>query len=69
VTKTGAILYEERIAGLTPSGRELDLETAWVTRFGDTTTFETAAALSIQPNHVAEAKPEAALWFSLRHAW
>jgi subtilisin family serine protease len=69
VTKTGAILYEQRIAGLTPSGRELDLETVWVTRLGDMTTFETAAALSIQPNHVARAEPEAALWFSLRHAW
>lgn len=69
VTKTGAILYEQRIAGLTPSGRELDLETAWVTRLGDMTTFETAAALSIQPNHIARAEPEAALWFSLRHAW
>jgi subtilisin family serine protease len=69
VTKTGAILYEQRIAGLTPSGRELDLETAWATRLGDMTTFETAAALSIQPNHVASAEPAAALWFSLRHAW
>lgn len=69
VTRTGAILYERRIAGLTPSGRELDLETAWVTNLGDMTTLETAAALSIQPNHVASAKPEAAVWVSLRHAW
>jgi len=69
VTRTGAILYERRIAGLTPSGRELDLETAWVTNLGDMTTLETAAALSIQPNHVAIARPEAAVWVSLRHAW
>jgi hypothetical protein len=69
VTRAGAILYERRIAGLTPSGRELDLETAWVTNLGDMTTLETAAALSIQPNHVANARPEAAVWVSLRHAW
>ena len=69
VTRTGAIIYEHRIAGLTPSGRELDLETAWTTRLGDMTTLETAAALSIQPNHVRDAQPEAAMWVSLRHAW
>ena len=69
ITRTGAILYEHRIAGLTPSGRELDLETAWTTRLGELTTFEAAAALSLQPNHIADAKPETALWLSLRHAW
>jgi subtilisin family serine protease len=69
ITKSGAIVYEQRIAGLTPSGRELDLETAWSTRLGDLTTFEAAAALSLQPNHIASAKPETALWLSLRHAW
>jgi hypothetical protein len=69
ITRSGEILYEDRIAGLTPSGRELDLETAWSTRLGDMTTFEAAAALSLQPNHVASAKPETALWLSLRHAW
>ncbi|MDP3739687.1 MAG: S8 family peptidase [Hyphomonadaceae bacterium] len=69
VTKTGSILYESRIAGLTPSGRELDLETAWSTRLGEMTTFEAAAALSLQPNHVADAAPETAVWLSLRHNW
>ena len=69
VTRNGAILYEPRIAGLTPSGRELDLETAWTTQLAPLTTFETALALSVQPNHVASAKPQAALWFSLRHGW
>jgi hypothetical protein len=33
------------------------------------TTFEAAAALSLQPNHVARAEAEAAFWLSLRHAW
>ena len=69
VTKTGAIVYELRNAGLTPSGREIDLETAWVVPLGYLTTFEIAAALSTQPNHIASAEPESAAWFSLRHNW
>lgn len=69
VTKTGAIIYESRVAGLTPSGREFDLEAAWSTRLGDLTTFEMAAALSSQPNHIADAEMAAAFWLSLRHAW
>jgi hypothetical protein len=69
VTRTGALVYEPRIAGLTPSGRELDLETAWSTRLTERTTFEAAAAVSLQPNHVADAEPATALWLSLRHNW
>jgi hypothetical protein len=69
VTRDGVILYERRLAGLTPSGREFDLEAAWSTNLGDLTTFEAAAALSSQPNHIADAEAEAALWLSLRHAW
>lgn len=69
VTRDGAIVYERRVAGLTSSGREFDLETAWVTRLGELTTLEAAAAVSTQPNHVADAEKEAAAWLSLRHAW
>src|SRR5690606_7523679 len=69
VTRTGELVYEPRIAGLTPSGREIDLETAWSTRLGEMTTFEAAAALSLQPNHIAAAEHETAVWLSLRHAW
>ena len=69
VTKQGGIIYERRAAGLTPSGREFDLETAWVTNLGDLTTFEAAAAVSTQPNHVADAETETAVWLSLRHVW
>lgn len=69
VTRDGVILYERRVAGLTPSGREFDLEAAWSTNLGDLTTFEAAAALSNQPHHIAEAEAEAAMWLSLRHAW
>ena len=69
VTKSGVLIYEARTAGLTPSGREVDLEAAWITRLGAATTFEAAAALAMQPNHVADADPESAFWLSLRHSW
>lgn len=69
VTREGVVIYERRVAGLTPSGREFDLEAAWSTNLGDLTTFQAAAALSSQPNHIADAETEAALWLSLRHAW
>ncbi len=69
VSRDGAIFYERRIAGLTPSGREFDVEAAWSTNLAAFTTFEAVAALSNQPNHIADAEAEAALWLSLRHAW
>lgn len=69
VTKNGDIVYEARIAGLTPSGREVDLEAAWLTNLGPLTTLETALALSTQPNHIADAEAQTAVWLSLRHAW
>lgn len=69
VTKSGRLIYEQRYAGLTPSGRELDFEAAWMVPLGDMTTLETAIALATQPNHVADADEESAFWVSLRHAW
>jgi subtilisin family serine protease len=69
LTREGAIVYEDRMAGLTPSGREFDLETAWSTSLGPMTSFEAAIAYSIQPNHIAAAEPESAAWLSLRHFW
>ncbi len=69
VTKSGRLLYEERTAGLTPSGREVDLEAAWITQLSPMTSFQLAAALATQPNHVADADTAAAVWLSLRHSW
>jgi subtilisin family serine protease len=69
VLKSGALVYEQRTASLTPSGREVDFETAWSRQLGPRTSFEAAAALSTSPNHVAGAETEAAVWLSLRHAW
>ncbi len=69
ITDQGYIIYERRVASLTPSGRELDFEAAWSANLNDFTTFQAAAALSNQPNHIANAETEAALWLSLRHAW
>jgi hypothetical protein len=69
LTRNGRLLYEDRIAGLTPSGREMDFEAAWITQLGELTTLEAAAALATQPNHVADSEAEAAFWLSVRHAW
>jgi hypothetical protein len=69
LTKKGRLVYEDRLAGLTPSGREFDLETAWATDLGPMTTLEAAVAYSIEPNHIASAEPESAAWLSLRHFW
>jgi subtilisin family serine protease len=69
VLKSGAIRFEPRTASLTPSGRELDLETAWSAQLSSDTTIEAAAALLLQPNHVASAEPAAAAWVSLRKSW
>lgn len=69
LTRSGQLIFADRTAGLTPSGRELDLEAAWSTRLAEMTTLELAAALATQPNHVANAENETAVWLSLRHAW
>jgi len=69
ITRGGRLVYETRHATLTPSGRELDIEAAWSTFLGPMTSFEAAAALAMQPNHVRDADAEAAVWLSLRHAW
>jgi subtilisin family serine protease len=69
VLKSGALRFESRTAGLTPSGREFDIETAWSTRLGPQTMLEAAGVVSVQPNHVAEADPAAAIWLGVRHVW
>ncbi len=69
VLRSGLLRYETRTAELVPSGREVDFEVSWRTRVGPRTTFETAAALATQPNHVADAEDEGAFWLGVRHAW
>jgi len=69
LTRAGQLVFADRTAALTPSGRELDLEAAWSTKLAEMTTLELAAALARQPSHVADAENEAAVWLSLRHAW
>jgi hypothetical protein len=69
LTRSGRIIYESRIAGLTPSGRELDFEAAWMVPLADLTTLEAAIALATEPNHVEDAEDASAFWLSVRHAW
>ncbi|OYX17347.1 MAG: hypothetical protein B7Z09_06745 [Brevundimonas diminuta] len=69
LTRSGRIIYEPRVAGLAPSGRQVDFEAAWTASIGDLTTLEVAIALATEPNHVADAESEGAFWLSLRHIW
>lgn len=69
LTRSGRLIFADRTASLTPSGRELDFEAAWSTQLAEMTTLELAAVLATQPNHVANAQSETAVWLSLRHAW
>lgn len=69
LTRAGQLIFADRTAALTPSGRELDIEAAWSTHLAEMTTLEFAAALATQPSHVADATSETAVWIGLRHAW
>ena len=55
LTRSGRIVYESRVAGLTPSGREVDLEVAWIASLGHLKTQEAAITLVPEPNHVTDA--------------
>lgn len=61
----GWILSERQIS-LTPSGRQLNLETRLRWLVLDGWTAETAAALITQPNHVAGAEEAGIVWFGLK---
>ncbi|MEZ5937897.1 MAG: S8 family peptidase [Hyphomonadaceae bacterium] len=69
VGRDGTLRFEQRTVELTPSGRQLSLEAGWRARIDAHTTFEAAAAVATSPHHVANAKPESALWLGLRRYW
>ncbi len=63
-------VFETRTAALTPSGREVQLESAWSTTLRADSirslSATLAARLAVQPGHMAAAPPSGALWFGLR---
>jgi subtilisin family serine protease len=66
VTSVNASIYEERLAALTPSGREIDLEAALRFGLGAGGEGRAAVRLADDPGHVAASEPEAAVWLGLR---
>jgi hypothetical protein len=66
VTEVNASILEQRTASLTPSGREIALESnlRWGVSEGAEGTF--ALRLADDPGHVASADPEASVWFGVR---
>jgi subtilisin family serine protease len=66
VTETNASVYEERSASLTPSGREIDLETALRVGLGPGAEGRLALRVADEPGHVAAAPVETGLWLGMR---
>ena len=63
---TGAPVFEERTAAVTPSGREVNLETTVRLRLADGAETAIAARLTDDPGHVASADPQGMVWLGLR---
>jgi len=69
IERSGELIIEERTISLTPSGRQRNYEARWTAFLDDDTRLEAAATLIVDPNHIAEAADESAVWISLRSRW
>lgn len=69
VDRQGLSLYEIRKASLTPSGRELAVETAWRYSLGERAILQIAAQLRHQPGHVAQLDNEGLIWLHYKTQW
>ncbi len=63
------LIYETLNAGLTPSGRQINLEACLGAGLTDELTGTVTFALVREPNHVAGAEPGGAVWLSLLQRW
>ncbi|WP_206340832.1 S8 family peptidase [Marinicauda algicola] len=61
--------YERRLAALSPSGRELSLESAYSFALGERTRASLAARYTTDPGHVAGSDDAVSVWFGLRTGW
>lgn len=67
VTNTArGTIFETRTASLKPSGREVNLETALAWRTRANVDVTASWLLTHQPGHIASARAQSALWFSLK---
>ena len=69
VDSEGALLFDTRGASLSPSGRQLDLETQWRMSLNAVTQIETTAALVSQAGHSVASDIAGVFWFRLKTAW
>jgi subtilisin family serine protease len=69
IERSGELIIEERKVALTPSGRQQNYEARWTAFIGEDTRLEAAATLITEPNHIARADDESAVWVSLRSRW
>ncbi|MCI4645548.1 MAG: S8 family serine peptidase [Hyphomonadaceae bacterium] len=63
------LIFETLEAGLTPSGRQINLEARYGAALGDRLQGNITFALVREPNHVAGAEPGSALWLGLIQRW
>lgn len=69
VDRDGRVSYERRSASLSPSGREVSLETAWRRPLTSQLDASFAARITHEPGHLSWAGPEALGWASIRARW
>lgn len=69
VDRDGHVSYERRSASLSPSGREVSLETAWRRPLTGRLDASFAARITHEPGHLSWAGPEALGWASIRARW
>ena len=69
VNEAGQLVFAERVASLTPSGRELDLEAQWRMNLNAVTRLDTSAALVSQAGHSQSSDLQGVVWISLGTSW
>ena len=67
--QAGDIFYSSQQVNLAPSGREIDLEAFYAAPLSEKTSLNTSVMYRHQPNHVANADPEAQALVRVQHRY
>ncbi|MGP1275781.1 MAG: S8 family peptidase [Caulobacterales bacterium] len=69
VDREDTVTFERRYASLSPSGREISLETSWRRNLSERVDVTFAARFTDDPGHLANAPSEGLGWASIRARW
>ena len=69
LTQDGSLVYDSIVAGLSPSGREIDFEASIAYPVNGRGYVDATAAYIISPAHVSGAPDQMALWLTYRNSW